>query len=268
MHALLAHAYHLALLPIHVVMLPVWRPLVVCLFVALAIRLAGFGAMAAGFAVLAGWVAQDMAWLGAWPPPPVARLPGLALILLAESLLRQRGKGTGGWWILPVSAALGAWWLRGAPVSGPAVLRCMPVFLGLVAALPLARLLARDDSGWGGIGASLALAGGLWVTGASPHWARAALVPAVSAAALLGLTDAAPVLAGVIVMASAAALVASDRGRLVPVDAACLVPLLAWALAPRLAPRLARSSPAVAGLAAAALCIGLAWVARRALAGD
>ncbi len=136
--------------------------------------------------------------------------------------------------MLAVTAAVGAWWLRGAPLDGPGILNCMPVFLGLAAALPLARWLARADRGWGGAGAAMALAGSLLLTGAAVHWARAAAVVAVAALALLGVADAAGAIAGLVVVVAAAAIVASDRGRLIPVDIACLAPLPAWWLAKRI----------------------------------
>jgi hypothetical protein len=239
MHALLTHATHLALLPMHEAMQPAWRPLVVALALAFAVRLAGGApAMVAALAALAGWAAQDVVLLSVWPPPATARLPGLALILVLTVAVRQRSKAAPGWWLLPATAALAAWWLRGAPLAGPGLVNCMPAFLGFLAAFPLARRLAQGDQGFAGIAAALALAGVLWVTGAPTIFLRAALVPACAAAALLGQAEA---------------------------DAACLTPLLVWALAPALAPRVARSGQAIAGLLAAALCIGLAYAAERAM---
>jgi hypothetical protein len=266
MHALLAHATQLALLPLHEAMLPAWRPLVVALAVAVAVRLAGGApAMVASLAALAGWAAQDFAQLSVWPPPVNGRLPGLALILVLNVALRQRSKGAPGWWLLPATAALAGWWVRGAPLNGPGLVNCMPAFLGFLAALPLARRLAQADQGWASIAAAVALAGGLWVTGAPAIFFRAALVPACAAAALLGQAEAGTALAMPIVLAAAATIAATDHGRLTPIDAACLAPLLVWALSPALAPRVARSGHAIAGLLAAALCIGLAYAAERAM---
>ena len=240
MHALLAHIYHLALLPVHFVMRPVWRPLAACIGIAVLARAAGAlrtaqgAALVAGGAILAGWLLQDIAWLGTWPPPPIARLPGLALIVVIDSALRVGAKGRGakgGAWVkLIIASALAAWWLRGAPLAGTGIVNCMPVFMGLAFAFPLARRLALGDVGWGSAAAALVLAAALHVTGASPHWSRAALVPAVAALALIGVRQAGGVLAGMITVAAAAALVASDRGRLVPVDVACLIPVVAWPL--------------------------------------
>lgn len=263
MHALLAHAYHLAALPIHLAMLPIWRPLAACLVLAVAGRLmaGGRGApLVAGVAVLAGWLV--LAWPATWPLPPIARLGGLALIVLADAALRPRRRA---WLTLPATAAIGAWWLRGAPLSVAGIAGCVPVFLGLAAALVLSRRLARADRGWAMVAASGALAASLTLAGASPHWSRAALVPAVAALGLLGLSGAMPVLAGMLVMLAGAALVASDRGRLAGVDVACLVPLLTLAVAPHLARRSGRPSPAVAGLLAALLGIAAAWAADKLL---
>jgi len=236
MHALLVHFYHLALLPVHFVMRPIWRPLAAALVITVLARMAGAmlsprgAAMAAGGAILAGWLLQDIAWLGIWPPPPIARLPGLAVIVVIDSALRAGAKGRG-WPLLLLSSALAAWWLRGAPLSGAGIVNCMPVLVGLAFAFPLARRLARGDAGWGSAAAALVLAAALQMTGASPHWARAALVPGLVALALIGIQAAGVVLPGMITVAGAAALVASDRGRLVPVDIACVIPLVAWPLA-------------------------------------
>jgi hypothetical protein len=259
MHALLASAYHLALLP--------WlRPVAAALLGALLLRGLGLApALAAAGAGLAGWLVLGFPY-SVWPLPPPSRLPGLALIVLADAGARAGPKRAAAWWVLPVTAAAAAWWLRGAPLEGAALVNCVPVFLGFAFAFPLVRRLARADTGWGSLGAALALAGGLMVSAASVRWIAASLVPAAVALALLGMRDAMPGLAGLLVAAAISAIVASDRGRLVPVDIACLVPLLAWPLAARLTPRLSASGPALAGLLAAASCVALAWLAAHALA--
>ena len=231
MHALLAHMYHLILYAIHIATRPVWRPLGACLAIAIGGRLAGWtrrpagASLVAGLAVLAGWLFEATA--PAWPLPPVTRLTGLALLLTAYNVLRARNRRA---WLLPVTAALGAWWLRGAPVDGPGILLCLPVFVGLSAALWVGERLAQADRGWAMMAGSGLLAAGLLAAGASPHWARAAGVPGMAALGLLGILEAMPAVAGLIVVVSLAALVASDQGRLVRVDIACLLPLLAWAV--------------------------------------
>ena len=280
MHSMLLDSYHLALYPFHRAahLIPafLWRPLLAApLLAALVIaggaRLLGAAttatgaALTAGLAALAGWAMMSPQLLTLWPPPPAMRLPGLAVIVLTDAVLRARAKAPG-WVLLCASALLSAWWLRGAPFTGAGLANCMPIFLGLAAAFPLARRLAKGDSGWASIGAALALAGSLMVTGAAPIWWHAALVPAIIPATLLGIPAASPTLATLLVAAAAATLVAADRGRFVPIDAACLIPLLVWALSPRLAPRVNRAGPAVAGLLAAGICVGLAWAAGRAIA--
>ncbi len=242
MHALLAHAYHLVQYGLHVLLLPLWHPPLATLAVAAACRVGGLSrsrrgaALTACLAVLAGWILIPQAW-DTWPPPPIARLPGLALVLLAEATIPVVAWPRGARLVPLATAALAAWWLRGAPAGAAALLACLPVFLGLATALPLARRLAQPDDGRGSAAAALVLAGGILLAGASVHWARAAVVPAMAAITLLGVADASAALSGTIVVAAAAAIVASDRGRLLPVDLACLAPLLVWPLAARVLPR-------------------------------
>ena len=151
MHAILAHAYRLAL---HVLTLQLWRPPAATLAVALALRLSGVARSARGAAlaclgaVLAGWLLLDPHWVGLHPPP-LARLPGLAVILLVEAALRAGSKPRLAWLTGLLCAAVGAWWLRGAPVTWPPILYCVPVFLGLAAGLPVSCWLARNDDGLG-----------------------------------------------------------------------------------------------------------------------
>ena len=259
MHAILAHAYHLAL---HVLTLQLWRPPAATLAVALALRLSGVARSARGAAlaclgaVLAGWLLLDPHWTGLHPPP-LARLPGLAVILLVEAALRAGSKPRLAWLTGLLCAMVGAWWLRSAPVTWPAILYCVPVFLGLAAGLPVSRWLARNDDGWGGLAASAALAGSLMVTGAATHWARAAVVPGIAGLVLLGSQPASPQVAAVLVMAAASAIIASDRGRLMPVDVACVLPFTVWLIAPRV------SRSRVAWVVAAAGCVGVSWAAAR-----
>ena len=140
---------------------------------------------------------------------------------------------------------------------------CLPVFLGLLAGLALARGLARNDAGWATLAAALALAGSLRVAGASPHWAVAALAPAAAALAFMGAFSAMTALSGLLVCVAGTALVASDRGRLVVVDVACLLPLLAWLLVRRLATGSGPVRSAAASAFAALSCVLLAWATTR-----
>jgi hypothetical protein len=258
MHALLTHATRLALYPVHLALLGAWRPLLLAAAVAGAARLLKLGpSLGAGLAVLAGWMALDFPALAHWPEPPEARLAGLGVLVLADAALRERGKP--GWWQLPVAAAAGAWWVRGAPLNGPGILNGMPVFLGLLAALPLGRRLTRGDAGTGTLAAGLALGGALWATGAALSWVKAALTVAAAALPLLGLADATAPLAAGLVLAAAMILSATNAGRFTMADAACLAPLIVWAASPALAPRLARSGLATAALLSATACVAVAW---------
>ncbi len=265
MHALLAHAYHLALHGLDILTRPVFLCGAVSLVVALGGRLAGLArhprgaALVAGVSVLSGWLLLDPAW-ASWPLPPLARLPGLGLIALGALLWR-------GPRAMIAMSAVAAWWLRGAPWDGPGLLFCLPVFLGIAAALMLTRRAARADAGWGHAAASMALALSLLPAGAAAHWAQASLPLLLAALALPGVEGVGTILPILTVMLAADALVASDRGLLIPVDVACLTPLLAWPLTRTLATRLGRAGPASAALLAAGLCTGLVWVVRLAMWG-
>jgi hypothetical protein len=233
-----------------------WRAPIVALVAGVLLRLAGRGhaRLAAGLAVLTGWLA--LTWPAPlWPAAPADRLPGLGLLLLGYGFAAPRlGRGA-----LPLFAAAAAWWLRGAPVGGAALASVMPVFLGLLAAAYIVRRVAAQDTGWTGIAAAASLAAAVYVAGGNMHWARAALVPAAAGLALLGLTESVAPLQLAILLAAAAAVVASDHGRLTPVDAAAAAPVLVWFLAPRLQPRLNRAGPALAGVVAGVCGIAIVW---------
>ncbi len=261
MHSLLAHAYHLAILP-------VWRAPAAAFLVALLLRFAGRRAciLAPTLAVLAGWIAVQYPSLSILPAKPVDRLPGLAVILLAYLWLAPRAGKRTAFLTLPALAVAAAWWIAGAPFTGPGITGCVPVFLGVWAALALTRKLAASDRGPATIGAAAALAAAIFLAGGSPHWARAALVPACAGLALIGLPDAIIPLAFTIMLAACLTILASDRGRFVPVDLAVLAPLLVWVLAPRILPRLNRAGPALAAFVAMLGGIGLTVAAIRLMA--
>jgi hypothetical protein len=255
MHEILAPYYHLGL---HVLRIPGWRAPVAALAVAVLLRLlmrqrAGLGA---ALAVLAGWLALVL------PGPftlfsPVARLPGLALLLVVFALVGQRLGRAG----IPLLALVAAWWLRGAPLGGAGIASVVPVFLGLFAALAVTRRIAATDQGWAGIGAALALAltVALPLSGGAVHWARAAMAPGFAGIVFLAMPEAVAILQLATVLVAAAVIVASDRGRFIPIDVAAMAPLLVWYLAPRLLPRLNRAGPALASALAAVAGVGLIW---------
>jgi hypothetical protein len=240
-----------------------WRAPIVALVAGLLLRLAGRGhaRLAAGLAVLAGWLA--LTWPATlWPTAAADRLPGLALLLVAYGFAAPRlGRGA-----IPLLAVVAAWWLRGAPLQGAALASVMPVFLGLLAVSFLVRRIAARDTGWTGIAAAASLAAAIYLAGGGLHWVRAALVPAAAGLALLGLTDSVAALQLATVLAAATVVVASDHGRLAPIDAAAAAPLLVWFLAPRLQPRLNRAGPALSGAAAAVFGLAIIWASLALLA--
>jgi hypothetical protein len=252
MHDLLAALYHKSA---HLLLAPAWRPPAAAFLAGLALRLLGRGRapLAAGLALLAGWLALTLPG-PLWPVDPLGRLPGLAVLVLAYTALAPRLR-----WFAPLLlAAVAAWWLRGAPLGGAALASVVPVLLGLWAATAIALRLGRRDQGWTNIAAAAALAAAIAVSGGAMHWARAALVPACAGLALLGLDAAVPLQLGTVLVA-AATVVASDRGRFLPIDAAAATPLLVWFAAPRLQPRLSQAGPALAGLLAAGAAVALVW---------
>jgi hypothetical protein len=256
MHALLAHALHAVRFALHIATHPLFRPLIAAAVAAGILRAVrpGQAVLAAGVAVLAGWAAMNSS-LFTWPPTPLGRLPGAGLLLLGASVLETRQPR---WLVRLGLTALLSWWLRGAPFSGAGISHCVPVFFGLLGGMALAERLSRPgagDPGWARAGAALALAGALWVTGASTHWALASLVLAVVALTLVGLPEPSALLARAVTTVAAAAILASDRGRFIPVDGAAAAPLAAWFFAPRLT----RMGPAGASFLAAAACVALAW---------
>jgi hypothetical protein len=257
MHALLAHAYHAIRFALHVATHPLFRPLIAAGLAAGLVRLLRpeQSVLAAGLAMLAGWAALNVDAIFTWPPTPLGRLTGAALLLLGATFLETSHRP----WLVRLGLAIAlSWWLRGAPISGAGISHCVPVFFGALAGMALAERLARagpGDPGWTRAGGALALAGALWVTGASTHWALAAMVPAVAALALLGLRAPSALIARAVTVVATAAVLASDRGRLVPIDAAAAAPLAAWFFAPRLT----RLGPAGASLLAVAACVALSW---------
>jgi hypothetical protein len=256
MHEQLARIYHLVR---RVAVTPVWRAPVAAFGVGLLVRLAAptRAALGAVIAVATGWLALVLPLNPVTAAAPVARLPGAAILL---GLYMQAGRRPlPGWLALPLYAIATAWWLRGAPLDGPAIANLVPLILGVMAATALGRRIAAKDGGTTTVAAAVALAAALEVSGAAPHWWRAALAPAAAGVALLGLGESVAPLAQAIVLVGVAAVAASNRGRFLPVDLAFAAPFLVWWLAPRLLPRLNRAGPALAASLAAACGVGLVW---------
>jgi hypothetical protein len=260
MHALPAQVHHWTNL---VLTTPEWRTLLIAAGAGLILRFAApaRAALAACVALTCGSLALVLPGNPLWHAAPIGRLPGAFLLLTLSVLIAARPGRAKRWLLPPITAAVTAWWLRGAPLTSAGIASVVPVFLGLAAASALVRRVASRDTGSTGIVAAIALAAAIWLaTGATP-WVYAALLPAFAGLALLGRGEAAAPLAQATTLVGVATIVAADRGRLLPVDIATLAPLLVWALAPRLQPRLNRAGPVLsAGLAA--LCgIALFWAA-------
>lgn len=258
MHEQLARIYHLAR---RILLAPLWRAPVAAFVAGLLVRLlgptrAGLGAVVA---VLVGWLALVLPLNPFTEAGPVARLPGAAILL---GVFVAVGSGPGrlrGWLALPLYAAASAWWLRDAPLGGAGIAHLMPVILGLIAAAAIARRLAARDTGITTIAAAGALAAALALSGAAPHWSRAALVAAAAGLSLYGLSEWVPAVAQATILVAAASVAASNRGRFVPADLAAAAPFLVWILAPRLVPHLRRAGPALAASLAAVCGVALVW---------
>lgn len=203
----------------------------------------------------------------AWSPrngPELLILPAAAACLasLAAVLLRL-GR------VVPVGLALlTGWWLATSP-AGRAEFWRVSIITALLCWL-LSRLVAGQPAR--GLGAALALYGGLALTGAPPAWLGAAMAGAAVWLGLLaggpGAAAPAPVLVASIVAANLAA-GRAVRGGLNLVDltclAACAVPPVAAWVAGRLGKNLGRVGPALAAVLAAAVAVGCAWIANRVL---
>jgi len=266
MHEQLARIYHLAR---RLMLTPLWRAPVTAFVAGLLVRLLGptRAALGAVIAVLAGWLALVLPLNPFTEAGPVARLPGAAILLgvfvaAGSGRVSRQASGPGhlrGWLALPLFATAAAWWLRDAPLNGAQIAHLVPVILVLIAAAAAARKLAARDTGITTIAAAAALGAALELSGAAPHWSRAALVPAAAGISLYGLGESVVALAQATILVAAAAVAASNRGRFVPVDLAATAPFLVWVLAPRLLARLNRAGPALAASLAAVCGVALVW---------
>ncbi len=231
-----------------------------------------------GAGVVAGWYAvTGRLWVTS-PRPSVDHLPLVAAVALGVGVLcawlgRSRGMLLG----VILTAAFTGWWLCGAPRSRPDLLQAWPIGLGVgVAVVLYARGLAADAPDPLRLALTgLTMAAAFHVVMLPPIWIQLALVPALVSLALFAL-PVVPGLAGLPVAADIAAvgsLAVIDLGRLPhlrvgAVDIAAMAPLLALWLAPHLTGRLrfaGRAASASAGVLAALLAIGAAWIAMRAL---
>lgn len=264
MHVLLAQVHHWTNL---VLATPTWCALLIAAGTGLILRIAAPArtALAACLAITCGALALALPATPLWHATPIARLPGAFLLLTLSTVVAARPGRALHWLLLPITASLTAWWLRGAPLTSAGIASVVPVFLGLAAASALVRRLASRDTGSIGVVAAMTLAAAIWLATGPTPWVYAALLPACVGLVLLGRGEAAAPLAQATTLVGVATVVAADRGRLLPIDIAAFAPLLVWALAPRLQPRLNRAGPVLsAGLAA--LCgIAFFWAATHAM---
>lgn len=222
--------------------------------------------VAAGAAgVFTGWLllgSGAAALFNAGPRDMVNRLPLVAagagvLAILTSWLAPQRGR----WPCLVLLALAAGWWLAGGPRSVAALTQVAVLAGGLVAWHGLAgRHLSRGTAGRLVLAAwTFALA--LWVCRAPSAWLLLALTPALASVAVLLVPAAELVLLPVAIdLAAVMAATLLGAGKLPrgvgAVDVAVAAPVLAVLLAPRL-----RFAPALAGPVAAAVAVGLAWLA-------
>lgn len=135
------------------------------------LRRPGLAGAAAGIGLVAGFVAV-LGGISASPRQLIERLPLLAALGLAAGLLAARpGRWTGAAGVA-LGVSVGAWWMVGAPLHAPDLLRAAPVLAGLLVAMSLAW------SRGGGVAAMApawaVLAAGLWAaTARGPHLALA-----------------------------------------------------------------------------------------------
>lgn len=251
-----------------------WRGFAVALAVALAVagaarllRRARWGGAAAGVGLAAGF-AMVLGVISASPRHLAERLPALVILgLLAgvvAGLPRPAFRIAG----VTASVALGAWWMAGAPLHPPDLLRAAPQGLALAAAMAL--VLRWDATLPGRAMSWVALAAAL-VAAAAPGPYLAYALAGLGAVAGAGVLRATPGPAGRLPLALGLVGVAAVPmvARAAPADAAAAAaPALALLAGPWLAVRIGRwTGPRIAAwiapAVAAAPAIGAALLLRR-----
>jgi hypothetical protein len=114
-----------------------------------------------------------------WPSPRQVpeRLPWLALAVALVPALAGRAR----LWAAAALALAAGWWMSGAPLHGPDLIRAAPR-LAMIAALTLLLALGRPGlAGWRGIAAPLLMAGALSLAGAPGPLSLVALILAAAA---------------------------------------------------------------------------------------
>lgn len=253
---------------------PEWRGFAVAAAVALLVAGVGrllkrprLAAAAAGIGLAAGFAAV-LGVVNASPRQLAERLPALAILALVAGVVAavpRRGFRLAG---LAAGAALGAWWMAGAPLARADLVRAAPEALALLAAMAAVTWRGAAVPGmtvaWAALAAGLVAAG---ARGPQPAFALAGMGAALGAALLrgaLGPAGRVPLAVGLVGVAAVPLL-----ARAAPADiAAAAAPALALIAGPAAARWLGRwlglglaawLGPAVAALPA----VAAAWLLAR-----
>lgn len=228
------------------------------------LRWPGVATAAAGCGLAAGWLLV-LGEISASPRQLSERLPLVAVAAAAAGTLLVAA----GWrvtaWVLAVPVALaGAWWLGGAPMVLPDLLRAaLP--LAALAILAVLTLVALDGPLLGALAAA-SLAGGIWLAAPLGPWLP--LVAALLAALLAGTAGGlawppGARLAPALGLAAVAAGPVMARGTVADWLAGAAPLAVLW-LGPAFGARLGGKAGAMAGwVLAASLPLLLLWLARR-----
>ena len=237
------------------------------LLVALLARATGRGALsglAAPIGIAVGW-AMTIGLVIASPRQIVERLPALAVASLPLGLLAGlvATRPALVWTVTGLGALGCGWWMAGAPLHGPDLLRAAPTAAMVAGGTILAAVLLQ--TAWQPVAASLALALALSLsTLRGPQDALAIVAAAAVVAAGLGGTAPSPAMRVplAVMLAALAAIPPMVRGTLPDWMIAATAPLailLAPLVARRLPPETAQILAAL--IVAAPLLIAIAWLA-------
>lgn len=204
------------------------------------LRRPGWGGVAGGLGLVVGFVAV-LGVVTASPRHLVERLPALVLIGLLSGLLASMPRPAPRMAGIAAGLLLGAWWMTGAPLHPPDLLRAAPRGLAIAAAMTLVLragpAFPGQAMGWAALAAGVAAAGA-----SGPYLAFAlagggAVLGAGVLGAIAGMASRLPLALGMVGIAGAPLL-----ARAAPADiAAAAAPALALLAGPALAGPLARS---------------------------
>jgi hypothetical protein len=218
-----------------------WRGFVPALLAALAmagacrlLRRPRWAELAAGLGLVAGFVAV-LGVITASPRHFVERLPALVLLGLVAGLLAGLSRPILRGAAVVAGLLLGAWWLLGAPLHPPDLLRAAPSGLAIVAAMAL--VLRAEPAfpgqavGWAALAAGVAAAGAFGPYLAFALAGLGAVLGAGALGAMTGMPSRLPLALGMVGVAAVPLL-----ARAAPADiAAAAAPALALATGPALA---------------------------------